>query len=636
MYFPAFILIIAATEKGTSPSLRCTALPVEVWTRILYMYCGALNVPPAHYNKSREELRVKNADWRRLIDSTSLFWFRVAINIRSINHDIQQHVSHISGRAMKDVFIDFNIFSRMTDSAGLYNGTHPLLLRSRALIALIAPTSRLWRHVSIKTDCIASAATIPEVFFLPLLRNHTPNLSHLHLFGIPLPLGSETAFASLARLEITNVAETLWPTSDVLIRVLTSCKRLNKIAFQGFGVTDPDAIGVPRLLLVLMELHTLELIKSKGTNSILSVLHHASMPALRHLVLRAFRGYDYSGLRIRLKDLERVHTLLIRTRSSNVSPEHAAVLLRGVPNLVELNIGNLGQCFVDALALYPETVANLHTLTVRDACVHTLHEYVMNRANYKTVELTIYFFTDDMWSVSAGLIADMESRLFGFYFYQAATEEPASSLALTKDLNLGSETSVDDGRLLNFYVDGGGYPLQVLLVGVVADVVEYMEGIKLIVLIAPDETYPVTRAAFHQQTALLDRAVTKDRLDMSRRVLHREMWSQGPAEFCDGAIFIRIVGDTEIALTHAEKDAVDLSTSTLENFYPFESEIGEAPVIAGDVLPMERGALIICNVSPLRVDLPMPTMSPAHAIFSRTVRIFRSLVICGVPEVLSD
>ncbi len=94
IHFPAFILIIGATKlKGTSPSPGCAALPVEVWTQILYIYCGALSVPPADYNKLREELRVKNADWRRLIDSTSLFWFRVAINIRSIDRDIQRHVS---------------------------------------------------------------------------------------------------------------------------------------------------------------------------------------------------------------------------------------------------------------------------------------------------------------------------------------------------------------------------------------------------------------------------------------------------------------------------------------------------------------------------------------------------------------
>ncbi|KAJ7502471.1 hypothetical protein B0H11DRAFT_2223385 [Mycena galericulata] len=442
----------ATKLKGTSPSPGCAALPVEVWTQILYIYCGALSVPPADYNKLREELRVKNADWRRLIDSTSLFWFRVAINIRSIDRDIQRHVSYVSGRAM-DVSIDINVFCSMTDSARLYNGTHPLLLRARALITIIAPTSRLWRHVSIKTDCTASTALIFDIIkdlpgpslkslsfrcsggyqnehldlivdgtALALFGNHTPNLSHLRLVGIPLPLGSETAFASLARLDLTNVAVTLWPTSAILIRVLTSCKRLNKIAFQNFGVTDPDAIGVPRLLFFLMELHTLELVKSNGTNSILSVLRNASMPALRHLVLRAFRGYDYSGLRARIKDLKRVHTLLIRTRSSNVSPEHAALLLRGLPNLVELNIGNLGQCFVDALALYPETVANLHTLTVRDTCVYTLHDYVMRRANYEKVELTIYFFTDDIWSMSSGLLADMESRLFRFYFVRGSHE----------------------------------------------------------------------------------------------------------------------------------------------------------------------------------------------------------------------
>lgn len=63
------------------------------------------------------------------------------------------------------------------------------------------------------------------------------------------------------------------------------------------------------------------------------------------------------------------------------------------------------------------------------------------------------------------------------------------------------------------------------------------------------------------------------------------------------------------------QDQVDLSSTEIENFYPVESKEKEAPVLTGDVQPLEPGALVICNVSPFRVDMMLP--GAAHNLFAR-------------------
>ncbi|KAJ7471239.1 hypothetical protein B0H11DRAFT_1919800 [Mycena galericulata] len=197
------------------------------------------------------------------------------------------------------------------------------------------------------------------------------------------------------------------------------------------------------------------------------------------------------------------------------------------------------------------------------------------------------------------------------------------SLALMSELPVGHETTLQYGRILSLYVGDGGDPLQTL------------------VLVAPDENYPVTRGIFHQQTLVLDQVHDKDRLDMSRRILSQELWSQGPAGFCNGLVFVRVTEGTvkvkqaarpPTLVAYIQQTRVDLSFRQIENFHPFDNEIYKIPAVTGQIESLARGALVICNVTPFRIDLPIPNTPVTQAVFSRayglnavdTVRIFKS------------
>ncbi|KAJ7434283.1 hypothetical protein B0H11DRAFT_1938783 [Mycena galericulata] len=152
---------------------RCPALPTEVWTLILYAYCGGFDVHPYYYNHRRELLRQLNSEWKRLIDADGLFWCRVVVNASISVNSLQSHVECIRGRRM-DVSIDLNhLLAYSTNSQ--CGADHPRYKHTRRLLSTLAPTSHLWRHVTVSSACVTFMRLILDVI-RPL---QAPSLEHL-------------------------------------------------------------------------------------------------------------------------------------------------------------------------------------------------------------------------------------------------------------------------------------------------------------------------------------------------------------------------------------------------------------------------------------------------------------------------
>ncbi|KAJ7436316.1 hypothetical protein B0H11DRAFT_1936822 [Mycena galericulata] len=394
------------------------ALPTETWSRILYIYCGQFDVTPREYNISREVLRRKNSGWRRLIDTDSIFWCRVAITTRSSVREVQEHVIHIARRTMH-ISIDFSSYTSITPSAVLFNATLPRFRHANTLLASLAPTSHLWRHVSMVAGCMTymkiivdtiTGLSVPSLQYfalhchaysreeyqhpifsdpLNLFDGAMPQLSHLRITNAPLPRGGQAMFGSLTKLEVTNVPETRWPTSTAFVSLLTVAK-LTSMTFENFGVRDPANFSLSHPF-SLPYLTSLRLFKSKGTDTILAALRGAATPSLVYLLLHGFNGAAYPAITENLRDIDLVEKLLVHGSTHiMVTADQTLLLLRRLPKLLQLDVGFNGSHFISVIAENPEIVPHLQTLAVGANRLSMLHTCMIERADQRRVRLNIF------------------------------------------------------------------------------------------------------------------------------------------------------------------------------------------------------------------------------------------------------
>ncbi|KAJ7436310.1 hypothetical protein B0H11DRAFT_2256359 [Mycena galericulata] len=164
-------------------------------------------------------------------------------------------------------------------------------------------------------------------------------------------------------------------------------------------------------------------------------------------------------------------------------------------------------------------------------------------------------------------------------------EQPNSTgrlyaLTDTSTLILGPQTTLLPGCLFRLYMNEVGEPMNALLTGVIADIVDHGKGIRLLIVVAAEETQPKCRELFLQQLNLLEYVMVQELLDLrgqpasplekQQRVLYTEDWCEGASEAYDGAIYIRINELTTVA-------DIDLSIPDMQGFLPFEEEIQEPP-----------------------------------------------------------
>lgn len=360
---------------------------------------------------------------------------------------LRLQVKHVLGREM-DVSIDFDHRNTFSHGPTLCDPKFARYRRARALLEIITPTAHLWRRVGIIGTCVTYLKIITDAirdlpatslmhlsfrchaysqaeFLHPLFctsptlfSGSAPRLQGLRIVSAALPWGGKAMFRTLTSLEITNVPELRWPTSACLIATLTAATSLASVMFKNYGVRDPASS--PLQPYILPALHTLRLVKSSGTDSILTALSFASTPFLNRLLLHEFISADYDTLQRHLKNLSNIQRLVLHGNSSELYAADIQRLFRALPKLHHLDVSLHGEAFIRTLSGDPGLAPLLQELIVGDTDLSTLHGYVMKRTNYRDVKLALHYhveardipeFTNEEVLI---LMTEMRGRLDGF------------------------------------------------------------------------------------------------------------------------------------------------------------------------------------------------------------------------------
>ncbi|KAJ7436312.1 hypothetical protein B0H11DRAFT_1936818 [Mycena galericulata] len=401
-------MTLKALLPSPPPVQWMATLPTEVWTLILYAYCGGFDVHPYYYNHRRELLRQLNSEWKRLIDADGLFWCRVVVNASISVNSLQSHVECIRGRRM-DVSIDLNhLLAYSTNSQ--CGADHPRYKHTRRLLSTLAPTSHLWRHVTVSSACVTfmrlildvirplqapslehltfravqhgSMETMHDLFTTPpvIFNNNTPRLLHLRLVSATISWTSANIYSSLTVLEIINVARVRWPSEPEMVGMLASARSLVALVIKNCGVRHLR-YGAQSRSFYIPQLVTLDLHKSNGMTSVIRALRHALTPALRCVTLRGFDGAHLRLLQTNLQGFGRIQQLRIKRNR--------------LPEIFLLDIDCDAGQFVAVLADNPQYGTKLTSLAVADVNLALIHAYVMCRSNEKNSVLRLYLNAAD-------------------------------------------------------------------------------------------------------------------------------------------------------------------------------------------------------------------------------------------------
>ncbi|KAJ7692070.1 hypothetical protein B0H17DRAFT_1133336 [Mycena rosella] len=113
---------------------------------------------------------------------------------------------------------------------------------------------------------------------------------------------------------------------------------------------------------------------------------------------------------------------------------------------------------------------------------------------------------------------------------------------LLSDFKIGPEWTEQQGQVVNNYVAVDGQDMQVLVIGVVAEVVDIAPGLKVVVLVAPAVSAPIVRDMFADGTKVLETVMLRERTEMIRKIMSTQAWSHGLG--VDGAVYVRVCAQT--------------------------------------------------------------------------------------------
>ncbi|KAJ7442202.1 hypothetical protein B0H11DRAFT_1932524 [Mycena galericulata] len=173
--------------------------------------------------------------------------------------------------------------------------------------------------------------------------------------------------------------------------------------------------------------------------------------------------------------------------------------------------------------------------------------------------------------------------------------EHLSALAVTPELNLGTEMALYPGCALRLYRNNAGTPLTTLVTGTVADVVEHGTGIS--------------------QVISLNTTMREEQQKESRGVFHDEEWSEEHNKTYDGTIYVRMSDITRIV-------DIDLSLPDMQGYIPFEQEIQNALITGPALHYLSPGCQVICKVNPFRLDNLLTPSRPCRGYGTRLRRTY--------------
>ncbi|KAJ7642488.1 hypothetical protein DFH06DRAFT_1137497 [Mycena polygramma] len=179
-------------------------------------------------------------------------------------------------------------------------------------------------------------------------------------------------------------------------------------------------------------------------------------------------------------------------------------------------------------------------------------------------------------------------------------------LEFQSDFILGPEIKLPQDTVVHHYREKlSGKVLRTLLIGTVAAVIERKNEPKA------DPSSKVITEMFIKQTAVLNHVFQQETSDISRRIINKEMWSQGSGEKGQGAVYVRITDETKNDILNMSEDQ--------ENS-PFKCIYQELPKHPCPPLEMAVGSTIICYVYPFRMDIPLPQSPNIEKVHGRVTQ----------------
>ncbi|KAJ7858198.1 hypothetical protein B0H13DRAFT_1901964 [Mycena leptocephala] len=182
-----------------------------------------------------------------------------------------------------------------------------------------------------------------------------------------------------------------------------------------------------------------------------------------------------------------------------------------------------------------------------------------------------------------------------------------SELSFPEDLHLGPGRQYDSSAIEHLYVYNNLNPVQVVVYGVIHDIVCHSTGdhtTTLLILRAP--RCFETRQSFKTQAEMLEKISRCPRNKPSRLLLDQQYWSQGPST--DAYVFVRITERTE-------KIKVNIATEPIPDAYKFLRN--DTPHVFRKCDFLEPGALVVCMVYMFMADFKVSASSTVHERVSK-------------------
>ncbi|KAJ6477938.1 hypothetical protein C8R47DRAFT_1139894, partial [Mycena vitilis] len=199
-----------------------------------------------------------------------------------------------------------------------------------------------------------------------------------------------------------------------------------------------------------------------------------------------------------------------------------------------------------------------------------------------------------------------------------------AGLDFPADFELGPEQILPQGNIVQYYCEKPtGKVLRTLLVGTLTAIIERKNEPKVMILSPPQSKSQTIKAIFTKQINVLNQIMEHEIHDVTRRIINKEVWSQGKGENGKVAVYVRTTDETQA-------DIVDMSEDS--EHHMFECIYQEVPRTPYPPTNMGVGSTVVCYVYPFRVDIPLPQTPNIENIYGRayglhasnTVQLFRS------------